>query len=209
MENSQHKTNDEIVAEVLADFENRRQARLPFEQSWLLNMNFLVGNQYSYINPRGEVETMQKSYPWESREVFNHIAPIIESRLAKLGRVRPSLGVRPASSSTGDLEKAKMSKSILDSLSSGLNLSKIIGDATVWSEVCGTSFYYVGWNGEGGKYLGEYENSPVYEGDVLFEAVSPFEIFLPLIKSAALIFDLPSGITAVTASAPSPQATVK
>lgn len=151
-------TEEEIVSEVRKDFEERRQKRLPYEQSWLLNMNFLVGNQYSYINPRGEIDVLDKSYPWESREVFNHIAPIVESRLAKLGRVRPSLGVRPSSSSTADIEKAKLSKTILEGVSTSLNLSKLIGDATVWSEVCGTSFYKALWNESAGEVVGYIES---------------------------------------------------
>lgn len=157
LKNKQEMTNDEIVAFVLSDFEERRQKRLAYEQSWLLNMNFLIGNQYSYINPRGEIDIAEKSYPWESREVFNHIAPIIESRLAKLGRVRPSLGVRPAGNSTSDIEKAKLSKAILDSVSTNLNLSKLIGDATVWSEVCGTAFYKAIWNEGAGDVVGFVE----------------------------------------------------
>ena len=32
----------EIVSEVLKDFNERREKRRPFEQSWLLNINFLI-----------------------------------------------------------------------------------------------------------------------------------------------------------------------
>ena len=170
------RTNEEIVSWVKADFDDRREKRRSFEQSWLLNMNFLIGNQYSYINPRGEIEVQGKAYPWESREVFNHIAPIIESRLAKLGRVRPSLGVRPAGSSVGDLEKAKTSKTILDSVSANLNLSKIIGDATVWSEVCGTAFYKAVWNESAGSVVGFTESGLEQEnGNKVGKKISGFE----------------------------------
>ena len=82
-----------IVDNVLKDFEERKQERKPYELAWELNMNFMLGNQYSCINLSGEIEQSQKNYYWEEREVYNHIAPIIESRLAKLGKVRPTVSV--------------------------------------------------------------------------------------------------------------------
>ena len=36
-----------------------------------------------------EIYRQEKQYYWQEREVFNHIAPIIEARLARLSRVRP------------------------------------------------------------------------------------------------------------------------
>ncbi|MEG1500072.1 MAG: hypothetical protein RR400_03300, partial [Clostridia bacterium] len=83
----------ELVREVLEDFRKRQNERKPFEAQWQLNMNFLMGNQYCSISESGDVEEFSKQYFWQEREVFNHIAPIIETRLSKLGRVRPSLSV--------------------------------------------------------------------------------------------------------------------
>ena len=50
-----------------------------------------------------------------------------------------------------------MSKTILDSVSTSLNLSKVIGDATVWSETCGTVFYKAVWNESAGRVVGVIE----------------------------------------------------
>ena len=161
---SSNETIDEkeIVSEVLKDFNERREKRRPFEQSWLLNINFLIGNQYSYISPRGEVVEKERLYPYESREVFNHIAPIIESRLAKLNRVRPALGVRPCGLEESDIQTAKLCKSILDGVSSSLNISDIVGKATLWSEVTGTCFYKIVWNENAGNIIGYEKNGKIY-----------------------------------------------
>ena len=157
-----------LVAEIKNDYIKRKEERRGIEQSWLLNMNFVVGNQFSYINSEGEVVDIERANASESREVFNHIAPIIESRLAKLGRVRPTMGVRPSSSSESDLETAKLSKKILNSVSTELNLSNVVADATIWSEVAGTSFYKIVWNPDLGNVVGYLAKSgKVYPVDEL------------------------------------------
>ena len=74
---------EELVRDVETDFENRRKERLALERQWELNMNFLSGNQYCDLNSRGEIENESKTFYWQNRGVFNHIAPIIDSRLAK------------------------------------------------------------------------------------------------------------------------------
>lgn len=148
------KTEEDIVKEVVSDYEKRKNAKRGLEQAWLLNMNFLVGNQFSYINSAGEIDEISRTSTSESREVFNHIAPIVESRLAKLGRVKPSFAVRPASTSESDLETAKITKKILDSVGATLNISNIMTDATMWSEVTGTSFYKLVWDAGLGTVVG-------------------------------------------------------
>ncbi len=203
-EEIEKQRRDEIVSELKADLKARQEERRPYELSWLLNINFLIGNQNSYISSRGAIDEHGRLFPWESREVFNHIAPIIESRLAKLSRVRPSMTVMPTGSEQSDIEVAKLSKSILDCVASEKNLSKIVSDATIWSEVTGTAFYKIFWNENAGVMIDKdnliNKNSPNYDilskkfdeisrklqknsnknitmGDAEIVAVSPFEIF--------------------------------
>ena len=168
---------EDLVASVLEDFNRRRQERQNFEHQWQLNLNYLAGNQYCEIMPTGEIKEEDSFYGWQSRNVFNHIAPIIDTRLAKLSRVRPSMSVRSASSEESDLKTAMISSDILNSTYSRLAVDKIISNATMWSEVCGTAFYKVTWNEKSGKKLGESGDKVIYDGDVLVKAVSPFEIF--------------------------------
>ena len=134
-------TDKAIVDGVISDFKQRAKERKQYELIWELNMNFMLGNQYSIIGPKQEIEDSAKNYYWEEREVYNHIAPIIETRLAKLGKVRPTVSVRPTSNEQSDLYCAKLSKAILSATTDKANLSELITLATVWSEVTGTSFY--------------------------------------------------------------------
>jgi len=92
-----YQTREALAEFVLKEYERRQAERAGFERQWQLNMNFLLGNQYCGAGARGEIEDSPKRYGWESREVFNHLAPIVETRLSKLVRVRPKMAVLPAS----------------------------------------------------------------------------------------------------------------
>lgn len=166
---------DEIVAEVKQDFKHRQQDRLPFELAWQLNMNFVAGNQYCQIGRRG-IETEYKDYYWQKREVYNHLASVYETRLAKLSRVRPKMSVRPMGTEEGDIAGAKVSSKILKSSSEKLRLSEIIDKATMWSEVCGSVFYKISWDKSKGMAL-PAENGLLKTGDAVVTVCPPFEIY--------------------------------
>lgn len=169
--------------EIIDDFHARENLRRSRDEQWLLNINFLNGKQNVYVARSGEIREEEKLYPYESKEVFNHIAPIIESRLAKLGKVRPMVAVRPTTSSEKDKMVAKTTKNVITSEFDRLNISKLIKDATLWSEVTGTAFY---------KIMNE-------NGEVKVSVLSPFEVF-PESEDYMEIEDNPSIIIAKNVS---------
>lgn len=165
--------SEDIVADVRRDFQERAEARRPFEMQWRLNINFYMGNQYCQTSPTGEIVDVDRDYYWQEREVFNHISSIVETRQAKLNTVRPSLTVRPFSSDDADIKTAKNATKILSSACDKLDMDAVLTDGTMWSEICGTVFYYVGWDDTAGLKISD----GVYEGDVCVRVVSPFEIY--------------------------------
>ena len=172
------KKQNDVVKEVLQDFQNRILERKSYETQWKLNMNFYMGNQFCTIGFGGLVEDADRQYFWQEREVFNHIAPKIDIRLAKLSAIRPKLYVVPASSDEKDTYTAKLSKKILDSVSAKYNLSQKINQATKWSEICGTSFYKIFWNSNLGQVVAiEESGRKIKAGDVDISVCSPFEIY--------------------------------
>ena len=169
---------EDIVREINEDFKNRQAQRKKYEKQWELNMNFLMGNQYCGITKMGEVEDYNKQYFWQEREVFNHIAPIIETRASRLTTIRPKMSVVPTTNSENDLNTAKVSKNILNSIYHKLNLSNLISKATSWSEICGTSFYKVIWDTDGGLSIAKNEKGEdIKEGEVKITVCPPYEIF--------------------------------
>ena len=167
-----------LVAEVKEDFLRRQRERRSLERGWQLNMNFVSGNQYCDISPAGEIEEEDAAFYWQSRKTFNHIAPTVDARLARLAKVRPTLNVRAFSDSDEDLKTARLCSNILASVKNRVDLDKIISEATLWSETCGTAFYKVVWNSREGKVIGtDATGHPVREGDVSVVALSPFEVY--------------------------------
>lgn len=171
------KKQEDLVSVVLQDFKKRQNERKQFEATWKLCMNFLMGNQYCSIAPNLEVENNDKQYFWQEREVYNHIAPTLDIRLAKLQKVRPIMSVVPASNDDCDLKTAKLCKKIINSVYNKQELSAQICKATKWSEICGTSFYKIIWNSELGDVIAKDNKNILRTGDIEVSVLSPFEIY--------------------------------
>lgn len=169
--------SDEVLSDLFADFYSRQDERRKLEKQWELDLEFLAGNQYCEISPRGEVEEEEKYYYWQNRGAFNHIAPIIDSRVAKLTKMKPIMSVKAAGAEESDVKNAKLATALVNSSYQRLSLGDVISKTTGWSESCGTGFYFIGWNPDAGKLLGEVDGKKVFEGDVVVESVSPFEIY--------------------------------
>ncbi len=169
------KIEEKIVAEVTADFKKRQEARRPVELNWRLNMNFVVGNQFAQISSKGDIEESGKEYFWQEREVYNHIAPILETRLAKLGRVKAKAQVRPATSDDDDVASASLATKLIDAVCKENDFSSQLALANTWSEITGSAFFKVMWDAQKGHALDK--DGKVKEGDVTISLCPPFEIF--------------------------------
>ena len=163
---------EDIVEELREAFRKRREERRPWELQWRLNQSFLAGRD-AVLSARGELEEEERRYDWERRDNFNHIAPILETRCAKLARVRPSMTVRSASGKEDDVYAAKLATKLLKSFSAAADLPGKIAEATRWSEALGTAFYRIKWNGEAGRKLA----GDLAEGDAEIEVLSAYEVF--------------------------------
>ena len=151
---AEEKRKQKLAAEVVADFQRRREQRRGVESGWLLNMRFYSGDQYCDVSPLGGVVEENDGYYWQSRRVFNHIAPLVDSRIAKLEKLRPVLRVRAFSDEEGDVKTAKLATGVLQYAQSRIAFAETVSKATVWSETCGSAFYKVTWNEQGGKKVG-------------------------------------------------------
>ncbi|MBD5636770.1 MAG: hypothetical protein HDP28_02970 [Clostridia bacterium] len=177
-EETEAKRRKQLAEEIRKDFESRKEARRSIEQGWRINMNFVSGNQYCFVSPAGNLETEDAEFYWQSRRCFNHIAPTVETRIARLSKVRPTLGVRAFSDEEADINAARLSSNILRSVKSRIDLDAVVARATLWSETLGTAFYKVVWNFDDGNIIGtDGTGHTVKEGDVNVVALSPFEIY--------------------------------
>ena len=195
------KQEQKLAQEIIADFERRREERRSVESGWLLNLHFYSGDQYCDVSPFGGLAEEDKRFYWQSRRVFNHIAPAVEARLSKLERLKPKLRVRAFSDEDGDLKAAKLATGVLRYAQERADFHEMVSRVTAWAEICGSGFYKIVWDENGGRQVAENENGvPVYEGEARVVAVSAFEMY-PDRLNAENISDLKSLIHAKIVSA--------
>ena len=116
---------DKRVIELTQEYHRRAEQRKNVERSWTLNVNFYNGNQYAEVLPTGEICDASKRYFWEQTNVYNHVAPIIDARLAKFNGVKAEVSVKPSGSEQSDRLIAEFSTKLLKSVKQNLNFKKL------------------------------------------------------------------------------------
>lgn len=170
--------DEDVLSETKKDFEQRKTDRQFLELQWRLNMDFYDGNQFSTINKNTKnIEDAEKLYWWQEQEVFNQIAPIIETRLSKLGRLRPIPKTRPATNTDEDINNAKVSNKLLESTYYEQGQKEKQSVANMWSEITGTVIWKQVWDSEKGQQIASQEGERIHEGDTDVLYVNPFEIY--------------------------------
>lgn len=157
----------DLVNEVRSDFEERRNRRRSQESKWKLNIKFMSGKQNVFLDPGGDVVDERRE-----KEVYNHIAPIIETRLAKFARVNCAVNVRPAGADEKDVNAAKLSGKIIDATLTDNNFTTLSGEANYWAELTGTAFYKVVWDDVAGVKIAVCPPQEIYPDDLEAPSVS-------------------------------------
>ena len=185
-ENGEVLYGDDIVGDVLKKLEERRDKKRWLELQWQLNANFLVGNQNCDINIAADSITQtDPSLDTDTFEVYNRIAPLMETRQALLSDLQYRMRVNPRTDEIDDEEKAEVSTKILQYIQTSTDFNKQMDNAISWTELTGTAFIISGWDKGKGEQIGEVvatdgENSDVeavYEGDLSYGLLSPYKVF--------------------------------
>jgi hypothetical protein len=182
---------DSIIGYINDELQRRKQEKSPLELMWQLISNFIAGNQHCDINiATMQIEDLEAPYEWMEREVFNRMAPIYETRQAKLSRVRTSMIVKPGSNELKDTARAKVSTAILKGAQAKLKYANVQSTANMWMDLLGTVFWVNWWDTQAGRKVFETEIvtldddgkenkeiEAVYEGDLANGLLTPFEVF--------------------------------
>ena len=183
---------DSIISYINEELQRRKEEKLPLELMWQLITNFIAGNQYCDINlATMQIEDLEAPFNWMEREVFNRMAPIYETRQAKLSRVRTSMIAKPGSNELKDIARAKISTGIIKGLQAKLKYSDTQSTANAWMDMLGTVFWVNWWDVQGGRKVYEAEAivldketgkahknvKAVYEGDLGNGILTPFEVY--------------------------------
>lgn len=182
---------EDVIAKVMEDLTKRKSERQILEQQWTLNANFLAGNQYCEINTyRGDIEQLEPVYDWLEREVFNQIAPLIETRIANLKKISYMMKVKPATNELKDYDKAEISTSILQYTQKSTDFESKNNTAIYWKELCGNVFWMSWWDKDKGEKIavetvvevdenGKEHKKEIayYQGDLDYGLLTPYEVY--------------------------------
>ena len=170
---------EDVCAYIDSELERRKNERQPLELQWQLNYNFLMGNQYCDINlVTHEIETYEAAQPWMQHEVFNRIAPLIETRLAHLQKVTYAMTVKPRTDDLDDLDKADVSTAILRYIQASTAFESRKNTALYWSELTGTAFFMSWWDPNASTSLSREKTAgDIVDGDLAWGVLSPYEVY--------------------------------
>jgi hypothetical protein len=168
----------EVVDYICKEFSDRVEKKSAIELNWNFNVNFLSGNQYCDVDYLGNrIFSIEKLYDYQERVVYNNIAPIIETRMAKLSSVVPELGAITGSSDIKEVLNAKISTAVLKSTFKSIGFSNKIKQALAICETVGTVFYKTIWDKYSGEIVAKKDGEEIRTGDVHTDVCSPYEIF--------------------------------
>ena len=106
----------DVINYIVAQYEERKKQKTALELQWRLNINYYNGDQFTYIDTvTDDIRETPTYTAWEERNVYNEIAPNLETRFAFLTNRKNRMKNRPASSSAEDRTAAKSGSSSRDS----------------------------------------------------------------------------------------------
>lgn len=182
---------EDIIHNILEELEKRRGQRSYLERQWTLNANFLVGNQYCGIHPfTNDIEQLAPTYEWLNREVFNNIAPLIQTRIANLKKINYLMRVKPATNELDDYAKAEVSTSVLQYVQKTTDFAPKKDTMIYWNELCGNCFWLSWWDKDKGERFAveteitfddagnpQKKEQAFYQGDIDYGLITPYEVF--------------------------------
>jgi hypothetical protein len=182
-----------LVAWAKAEYEKCKSARKVEENDWYLQLAFYNGYQYhdwrTVAGKQGLVEEANPSML--PRITVNRIEPIIRTEIAKTTSQQPSASVVPASNDEEDLLSATAGEQVWQSVYDNNHFqTEILQKAEFWRAITGNGFIKCFWDGSIQNFdarktqdplSGEKKilRVPASKGDVKYEVVSPFHLFVP------------------------------
>lgn len=174
----------------LADFVKKRVEdvrssgnRIAHEGVWMTNIAYLLGFDSVYYDTTNRqfrsIDGAAGLGLRRNRVFENLILPAVQNRQARLCKQPPKFEVKPEDNSNEAKEAARLGKEVLLQLwdECDVNLKRLA--LTMWLQQCGHAYMHVCFDDELGEPLMDPETNTFagYEGKIVVEPVSAFEIF--------------------------------
>jgi hypothetical protein len=192
------KEAKDLVAWVRAEYQKCKSARKLEEQEWYLQLSFYNGYQYHSWKNIGKNQVLAEEPNPQSlpRVTINRIEPIIRTEIAKTTSGHPSATVIPASNDEDDLMAAQAAEQVWEAIYNKNHFqTQVLQAGEFWRATTGNSFIKTYWDSS----IKEVTPTPMVDpftqnktisqevtaiGDVKFEVVSPFHLYVPDLSEA-------------------------
>ena len=182
-----------LVGWIQQEYNKCKMARKLDEQEWYLQLSFYNGFQYSSWKDfgKGQVLAEEPNPTGVPRVTVNRIEPIVRTEIAKTTSGHPSATVMPASNDDDDLMAAQAAEQIWQAMYDEANFqTEIMQKSEFWRATTGNAFIKTFWDSSvekvtPKKVVNPFTGQPTTimssdnQGDVDFEVVSPFHLFVP------------------------------
>lgn len=135
------------------------------------------GHQITFSGEQGELAQL----------AVNHYRNIAQHILQMITASRPSLDARAVNTDYKSLVQATLANGLLDYYMREKKLELYLKNAVEYAVVLGGGYIKMEWNATGGEVfeINEETNTPIYEGDVEFTNLSPFDVYFDVNKENA------------------------
>lgn len=160
-----------------------KSAREKEEQQWKYNYAMFDGRQYTDIVKSGPYKGFVISRPKPNeteRRTINRIEAAVRTEISRLTSQKPSASVLPASPDEEDLFAAMAGEQVWESLYTRRDFHSVVTDAALWLSVTGNVFLKTYWDNSA------YDRDAKTQGDIIFEAITPFNILVPDLRETRL-----------------------
>ena len=114
----------------------------------------------------------------------NHVRNLAQHILVMITSNRPSMEARATNTDHKSAVQTMLAESLLDYYMREKRLEKYLKTATEYAVVFGSGYIKMDWNATTGEVyeINEETGSPIYEGDVEFRNLSPFDVVFDMSK---------------------------
>lgn len=156
-------------------------SRIAHESVWMQNASYTIGFAGLQFNPttRSFMPINRAAASSRRQRMYvNKILPNLQNRLAKLTKNPPRFDVRPNDNTQEAKDNARFKLDILTAKWDELKLNLERQQLLMWVQECGHAYGHICWDDNKGQLIQDPETGePMFEGDIRYETVSPFEIF--------------------------------
>lgn len=117
----------------------------------------------------------------------NHIRNISQHILVMITGTRPAMSARATNTDYKSIVQTKLAEGLLDYYMREKRLEKYLRTATEYAIVFGSGYIKMDWNATTGEVyeINDETGAPIYEGDVEFKNLSPFDVVMDMSKESS------------------------